>query len=271
MFSLYRGKSSDHLYLPAVAFGGLRSADFAEYENHGEWGVVPHCRQGDAKGRFKTLEQGELFLAAKPTETEQWYLKTRYGYCRLDGENEVADAASLFRYPLNKPARLYNRPDDTFEGSCNRKFMAGIVFRSQTRELAFTDGEGGYCLFPDPNKDIGLYSGVLESAQFGVRSQIFPSVSRLPARDRGLCLGGPSLDNQVFKKSGNNATVTCDTFCKGPQWGRVGSCLRTEFEGVTSLEIKGNEFQPGCFETLPSFKLPLPAGSQLACYCTAKM
>jgi hypothetical protein len=42
-----------------------------------------------------------------------------------------------------------------------------------------------------------------------------------------LDVGGPArIDGiQLFQKSGNNGTVSCDTFCQGAQWGQTGSCF----------------------------------------------
>jgi hypothetical protein len=43
-------------------------------------------------------------------------------------------------------------------------------------------------------------------------------------------LTGVSLN--VFKKPGNNGSVSCDTFCAGSQWGTVGTCVASNLNGA---------------------------------------
>ncbi len=55
------------------------------------------------------------------------------------------------------------------------------------------------------------------------------SISSLQSNVDGL-LG--RVDLKVFRKAGNNGTVSCDTFCAGSQWGAVGTCVASNINGA---------------------------------------
>jgi hypothetical protein len=55
---------------------------------------------------------------------------------------------------------------------------------------------------------------------------------------------------QQFIKHGNNGTVTCNTFCAGPQWGPAGSCLAAAIPNTARCDLN------------PGF-----LGSEMGCYC----
>ena len=55
---------------------------------------------------------------------------------------------------------------------------------------------------------------------------------------------------EKFEKPGNNGTVSCNTFCEGSQWGKVGKCVSASSEGA----------ELGCDALLP-------AVGTLNCFC----
>jgi hypothetical protein len=40
------------------------------------------------------------------------------------------------------------------------------------------------------------------------------------------------IDLKVFAKTGNNGTVSCDTYCAGSSWGQVGTCVAANLNGA---------------------------------------
>jgi hypothetical protein len=59
---------------------------------------------------------------------------------------------------------------------------------------------------------------------------------------------------QPFLKDGDNGTASCDTFCRGAQWGQVGACLGGKDMGTGSYL--------GCADKLPAL-------GHMICMCAA--
>lgn len=76
--------------------------------------------------------------------------------------------------------------------------------------------------------------------------------SSQPVGAAGVCSCAQSPN--LFVKKGNNGTVTCDTFCRGSQWGQVGTC-------VASFDNKNGTGRDGNY--LPGFL----NGPELTCTC----
>jgi hypothetical protein len=76
--------------------------------------------------------------------------------------------------------------------------------------------------------------------------------SNQPLGASGVCSCAQSPD--FFVKKGNNGTVTCNTYCRGAQWGRVGTC-------VASFDNKNGTGRDGNY--LPGFL----NGPELTCSC----
>ncbi len=113
-------------------------------------------------------------------------------------------------------------------------------------------------------------SADLASATVGAFVELsFRSLVGRPATDdelrtAGALIRGGATLGQVkkdlmgvgaFEKHGNNGTVSCKSFCAGPQWGRAGSCVvgRRTSDGLTF----------GC-DAVPGL---VPNGAELTCQC----
>ncbi len=76
-------------------------------------------------------------------------------------------------------------------------------------------------------------------------------------------------EQEQFVKNGNNGTVSCETFCKGPQWGAVGTrCLSTDLSPRNSPQLLRMNIRnaPPCDQPLPNGKV-MPTGTQVTCTC----
>jgi hypothetical protein len=79
--------------------------------------------------------------------------------------------------------------------------------------------------------------------------QGYPGPKGDPGRDS-------TLTNWTFEKAGNNGTVSCDTFCGGAQWGRIGTCVGAKIvAGPRNGEYTFCSLVPG-------------EGNYLRCACT---
>jgi Peptidase_C39 like family len=76
--------------------------------------------------------------------------------------------------------------------------------------------------------------------------------SNQPKGAAGICECAQA--SNLFVKHGNNGTVTCDTYCRGSQWGQVGTC-------VASFDNKNGSGRDGNY--LPGFL----NGPELTCTC----
>ena len=76
--------------------------------------------------------------------------------------------------------------------------------------------------------------------------------SETPSGAAGVCSCAASP--AFFVKKGNNGTVTCDTFCRGSQWGEVGRCVGC-FDNKNGTG-QGCNYLPGFLE-----------GPELTCSC----
>ena len=76
--------------------------------------------------------------------------------------------------------------------------------------------------------------------------------SNQPVGAAGVCSCAQSPD--FFVKKGNNGTVTCNTYCRGSQWGRVGTCIAS-FDNKNGTGRDGN-YLPGFLN-----------GPELTCSC----
>jgi hypothetical protein len=86
---------------------------------------------------------------------------------------------------------------------------------------------------------------------------------RQPSKANQSCM--PSSDGSrmycspaaIFVKHGNNGTVSCDTYCRGSQWGQVGTCVAS-FDNKNGTGRDGN-YLPGFLD-----------GAELTCTCVKR-
>ncbi len=71
----------------------------------------------------------------------------------------------------------------------------------------------------------------------------------------------------TFIKDGDNGTASCDVFCGGSQWGKVGSCVDSELQTNASATIAGQAvaYDADCSVT-PGL---IRNGAELTCICAA--
>jgi hypothetical protein len=71
----------------------------------------------------------------------------------------------------------------------------------------------------------------------------------------------------AFTKHGNNGTVSCDTYCRGVQWGETGTCVGSSLQTNASVTLGGASvsYDADC-SIKPGF---LDNAAEMACVCSA--
>ena len=69
----------------------------------------------------------------------------------------------------------------------------------------------------------------------------------------------------MFVKNGDDGTASCDVYCAGSQWGRVGTCIGAQLQANTNVLIDGNAvaYDDDC-SILPGM---LANAAELTCMC----
>jgi hypothetical protein len=132
----------------------------------------------------------------------------------------------------------------------------------------FNGGTGG-SLFPATNS-VDNIGKVNVRVNFGGNTKSFAlECIDLVTGQRASASVNYDLAEQEFVKNGNNGKVSCETYCKGPQWGEVGSrCLSTALSTPISRQLLSMNIRnaPPCDQPLPNGKV-MPVGTQVTCTC----
>jgi hypothetical protein len=233
--------TNQKLYIGIYGNNGATSGDYAsiEYVQEGQhWGALALQADGGSVGIGTTAPQYKLDVA---------------GDARAQGWLRTTGTAGLYN-------DTYDNHFYSDEGS-NRWSMRstyGLKFFDRSwavRGYVHYDGSG-----------FGLLGN---TGSWFLRNPSNSSVAIFDGGWVGIGVSWPSYNLdvagtvrlagiQLFQKSGNNGTASCDTFCAGPQWGQTGSCA-----GSVVTNGGGKNY-------IPCSQVFSPSGSAyITCICTA--